>query len=212
MCVRYPVLRNFSVGIPVAFASYLLMLVPVIYTSITDVNVYSLPTGRCPDFWSDFYLLAYGSIFFLVFTWFAWDLRHVADSYVDLFSCVRACVRFKFTHFLWLKNIFHHVLLSCVGDSCAFSSSTSSRTRALVFDLNARFHLATEFRAIGFTSLIMMIIWYLFNNVNDLIEIDVHVFRFSVAVLFMAHVVAFTCGIVRVRSVQLAPFFPCGVA
>lgn len=82
MCVRYPILRNFSVGIPVAFVSYLLMLVPVMYTSIADGSVISLPEGKCPYFWSDVYLLVYGTIFFLVFMWFAWDLRHVADSYV----------------------------------------------------------------------------------------------------------------------------------
>jgi hypothetical protein len=81
MCVRYPILRNLNVGIPAAALAYLLMLLPAIYTSITEVNVYSLPTGQCPHFWSDLYLLAYGIIFFLVFAWFAWDLRAVADSY-----------------------------------------------------------------------------------------------------------------------------------
>ncbi len=65
-----------------------------------------------------------------------------------------------------------------------------------------RFHLATEFKAIGIASLIMLIVWYLFNNIPALVEIDVYVFRFSVAVLFMAHVVAFTYGIVRLFTLN----------
>ncbi len=74
MCVRYPILRNFRIGALIGAFLYALMMIPA-----ASLAIY--PDSVCENSFSDLFLVIYAALCVVVFSWFAWDLRDVMDSY-----------------------------------------------------------------------------------------------------------------------------------